>query len=284
MKLTVGALRGQHVAITGVGKNSRRVLVGFLRKHGAKPQKMVTRKTNILVVGRGNPVWGDDTEKRRRAQALLAQNSGLNEIDIDSFERLVERSSSVRTRPPVALGGRRRTKSKVQTGARAARRAKAGEGGRPVRPRRRAAGESTAGGQGYERDPAVRAAIDRRAMQLAIAHYKASKYTVENTASTHPFDLRCKGAGREVRVEVKGTRGDGSTVAVTIGEVKSARGKGWRTDLFIVSGIRVTAGNPPVARGGKETIVRGWVPSVADLEALTYRCRVPRRNAVPANR
>ena len=78
--------------------------------------------------------------------------------------------------------------------------------------------------------------------QLARAWYESEGFVVEDTSGTCPYDLRCTKGDAEVRVEVKGTRGDGSTVEVTIGEVVNARGNGWRTDLFIVSRIEIVRG------------------------------------------
>ncbi len=131
-------------------------------------------------------------------------------------------------------------------------------------------------GQGYEADPLVRRAVELRAMELAATHYRAHGYAVEDTSATKPYDLRCTRKGAEVRVEVKGTRNDGSEVEVTIGEVENARGTGWRTDLFVVSTIAVSRGDGVIgAYGGSSRIVEGWRPSVEDLLAIRFRYTVP---------
>ena len=131
-------------------------------------------------------------------------------------------------------------------------------------------------GQGRESDPAVRHAVEQRAMDEASAHYAALGFDVENTAATHPFDLRCTRDGIEVRVEVKGTRGDGFEVEVTSGEVENARGDGWRTDLFVLRQIEVTRQEgAPVASGGSACIVPGWRPAPDELTPIRYRCVVP---------
>jgi hypothetical protein len=131
--------------------------------------------------------------------------------------------------------------------------------------------------QGYEPDPLVRKAVEMRAMVLAEAHYRAAGYEVEITASIEPFDLRCIGDGSEIRVEVKGTRGRGEFVEVTIGEVENARGTAWRTDLFVVFGISLVAGlEPPGAEGGQVHIIERWVPEIDDLALTRFRYRVPR--------
>lgn len=128
---------------------------------------------------------------------------------------------------------------------------------------------------GYESDPAVRKAVEGRAMAVAEEHYRAQGFLVENTASRRPYDLRCTRAGLEVRVEVKGTRGDGAKVEVTIGEVLNARSKQWRTDLFVLREIGITWENSaPVGIGGRPHIIEGWQPEDDDLEAIRFRCTV----------
>ncbi len=135
---------------------------------------------------------------------------------------------------------------------------------------------SPGAGQGYERDPAVREAVELRAMEAARAYYEGQRFHVDDTSDGHPFDLRCTRNGMEVRVEAKGTRGDGSTVDVTIGEVMNAHGSGWRTDLYVVSRIEVTktADGKAVARGGIERRIEGWHPAPEDLIATRFRCTV----------
>jgi Domain of unknown function (DUF3883) len=129
--------------------------------------------------------------------------------------------------------------------------------------------------QGYEPDSDVRRAVEQRAMALAEEHYRALGFDVQNTATTKPYDFRCTLDGLEVRVEVKGTRGDGAAIEVTIGEVENARGADWRTDLFVVSGILVTRTlDAPVASGGTVRIVAGWRPAPEDLECIRFRCLV----------
>ena len=79
-------------------------------------------------------------------------------------------------------------------------------------------------------------------------------------------------------MEVKGTTGAGLKVTVTVGEVENAKGDGWRTDLFVVSGILVVGDGPDAqATGGTPHVVARWRPTDDDLRALTFECRVPGR-------
>jgi hypothetical protein len=58
--------------------------------------------------------------------------------------------------------------------------------------------------QSYLQNCAVRRAIERRAMEAAIAYYRRQHYQVEDTSGTESYDLRCRRASEEVRVEVTG--------------------------------------------------------------------------------
>jgi hypothetical protein len=135
---------------------------------------------------------------------------------------------------------------------------------------------SSNGGSGYEEDPAVREAVELRAMELAEKHYRDNGFHVEDVSENCSYDLRCTGNGREIHVEVKGTRGDGAKVELTIGEVNNARDPKWRSDLFVVSEIKVTTRNGDIkGTGGKSRIALAWSPDDADLEAIRFRYSIP---------
>lgn len=130
--------------------------------------------------------------------------------------------------------------------------------------------------QGYEPNPAVRRAVEEWAMSRAEAHYRAHGFDIERTAATKPYDFRCTRKDLEVRVEVKGSRGDATTVEVTSGEVENARGTRWRTDLFIVSRIGIVHRDVgPVASGGTAHLVKEWRANPEDLSPTRFRCSVP---------
>jgi len=132
------------------------------------------------------------------------------------------------------------------------------------------------GGQGFVSDARVRKVIEQRAMDIAEAHYVALFPTVENTANTKPYDLRCTGPSGEVRVEVKGSTGNGSDVLLTVGEVDNAHCAAWRTDLFLVSHIEVEqTAEGPRATGGRTRVLERWNPKPGDLHPVIYRYIVP---------
>jgi hypothetical protein len=134
-------------------------------------------------------------------------------------------------------------------------------------------------GQGLISDPAVRKAVELRAMALAKEHYGRGRpfARVEDTSATRPFDLRCIAHdGVETRVEVKGGTGNLDEVRVTAGEVDNARGTRWNTDLFLVSNIEVSFSPSGFqASGGQVRLITGWRPQTQDLKPLAFTCRLP---------
>lgn len=130
------------------------------------------------------------------------------------------------------------------------------------------------GGQGRILDKHRRQAVEWHAMELAQRYYERRGFTVEDTSSREPFDLRCT-KGKAIRlVEVKGSTLTGSTVELTAGEVESARE--YVTDLFVVSDIEcIGHGDDARATGGKCRVFRDWAPDDDDLESTAYRYTVP---------
>jgi hypothetical protein len=126
--------------------------------------------------------------------------------------------------------------------------------------------------QGRARDSKLKVAIERHAMSWAIERYAGAI----DTSKSEPYDLLWNDEGQEVRVEVKGTTSLGQAVFLTQNEVLNARGSGWRTDLVIVSRIKVEfVDGVWRASGGSGRQIFGWVPQDAELEPLQYRHLVP---------
>ena len=79
-----------------------------------------------------------------------------------------------------------------------------------------------------------------------------------------------------LRVEVKGTIGQGKQVYVTANEVKEARLSGVLTNLFIVYEIELDrSGDKVSAVGGKIIEIVGWNPLDEDLIPTEYRYILP---------
>jgi hypothetical protein len=131
------------------------------------------------------------------------------------------------------------------------------------------------GGQGRGLSAGERRAVERRAMDLAIAHYKQSWGDVKDVGSTECFDLECRSGGRMLRVEVKGTTGSGASVLLTANEVTHARVQTPHVALFVVSEIRLQRGPEPVASGGMVRILEPWDIGACELRAVAFECALP---------
>lgn len=156
------------------------------------------------------------------------------------------------------------------------------ESGRPSvaakQPAPRAEANGLSGqGQGRGLTARQRKAVEDFAMARAQEHFGALYDTVTDTHDREPFDLLCSNrrGGRELRVEVKGTTGDASTILVTRNEVNSARAH--RTALFIVSGLTWADKTTAVLNPGgwKKDVIEPWSPADQDLEPTAYEWRNP---------
>jgi hypothetical protein len=116
-------------------------------------------------------------------------------------------------------------------------------------------------GQGRRQDAAERRAIELRGMQVAIQHLTQEGWNVEDVSLFRPYDLHCRRAGvPDLRVEVKGTTGDGSSVLLTPGEVEHARAQFPNVSLMVVSGIQIDhdEDGAPLGDGGTLVVVNPW--------------------------
>jgi hypothetical protein len=133
-------------------------------------------------------------------------------------------------------------------------------------------------GQGFQSSPELRRAIERRAMELAAAHYEALGWRVEDVSTKEPYDLHCTRAnGQELRVEVKGTTGDGAQVLLTPNEVEHARAHYPAVALFVVAHIvtdEVASGRQE-ASGGTVQIIEPWRVDDGVLVPVGYAYSVP---------
>jgi hypothetical protein len=102
-------------------------------------------------------------------------------------------------------------------------------------------------------------------------------WDVEDTSATRPYDFLAKRRNERRYVEVKGTTGDGGTVALTRNEVEHARANAGAVTLVVVSGIRLDASDPdePTAGGGTPRWLSPWEVSEGHLRAVAYAYRLP---------
>ncbi|MDO8308064.1 MAG: DUF3883 domain-containing protein [Actinomycetota bacterium] len=135
------------------------------------------------------------------------------------------------------------------------------------------------GSSGYMSDVKVRQAIERHAVDAALAHYEALGYQVDNVGSTRPYDVHATSDTEARHIEVKGSTGRAESVELTIGEVDNAHGH-QPTDLFIVDNIdwfRAPDGTV-VTDGGEVRIFTDWTPKDEHLKITRYRYSVPHLN------
>lgn len=131
------------------------------------------------------------------------------------------------------------------------------------------------GGQGRGLSAEERRAVERRAMDLAIAHYERRWKSVRDVGGTECFDLECQSGRQVLRVEVKGTTGGGDSVLLTANEVEHARTQAPHMALFVVSEIQLDRGPEPVASGGIVRILEPWDIGTCRLRAVAFECALP---------
>jgi uncharacterized protein DUF3883 len=90
-------------------------------------------------------------------------------------------------------------------------------------------------------------------------------------SATESFDLLCRDADRTLRVEVKGTTSQGSSVLVTRNEVRHAQEHDGCVALFVVSNIAVNASG---CSGGTVRVFDPWDIRTCELEPIAFECRL----------
>lgn len=137
----------------------------------------------------------------------------------------------------------------------------------------RAAGARGRGTQGFRQSAEERRAIELRAMAVARDRLERDGWRVEDVSTTRSYDLHCRRGGEVLRVEVKGTAGDGSAVLLTPNEVAVAREHHPETALLVVSDIGLRRDREQlVAVGGRLSSLSPWHPDeVGRLTPLGFR-------------
>jgi hypothetical protein len=140
-----------------------------------------------------------------------------------------------------------------------------------------AAGRSR--GPGYATDSTVRKAVEERAMKAAQEALEADGWIVDDVSRHESYDFQCRRNDEELRVEVKGARGEPSVILVTANEVRHARERG-DVALAVVSGVELERSPEgiPKASGGAVQWIQPWSISDRDLEPLAFSWRIEARN------
>ena len=131
-------------------------------------------------------------------------------------------------------------------------------------------------GQGFGLTAVERKAVELRAVELAISHYKSLGYTkIEDVGATESYDLKVESDVGILFVEVKGTTSPGETVILTRNEVALHQREYPSNALFIVTHIKLEKGDEPRALGGIPRVISPWKIHDEALSPLGYEYRVP---------
>ena len=128
------------------------------------------------------------------------------------------------------------------------------------------------GSQGYGLGGDERKAVELQAMDLAARWFEERDYIVVDQSASKPYDLEASKDGLSLKVEVKGTTSmQPNAVLMTRNEVDLHRSEKGSTALVIVSGIELTKGKAPTAKGGIIETMIGWDIDEWELTATTFR-------------
>jgi uncharacterized protein DUF3883 len=131
-------------------------------------------------------------------------------------------------------------------------------------------------GQGFLASVEQRLAVERQAMNAAMAWYGSQGWTCRDVSRRESYDLRCTNGPRVLHVEVKGTTTDGARVIVTRREVEEARRLAPETELFVLAGVEVAtrSDGAVVASGGNRRIAAAWGTDNGALVPLGYELQL----------
>lgn len=118
-----------------------------------------------------------------------------------------------------------------------------------------------------------RRAIETRAVEVTSAHLRGIGYRVRDVGATESYDLHALHRGEVLKVEVKGTVGDGSEVILTRNEVQLHRSFP-NSMLAVVSTINLDR-ETLVASGGTLRTFHPWSPENDLLTPLAFSYQVP---------
>lgn len=140
-------------------------------------------------------------------------------------------------------------------------------------PRRKAA---PAGRTTRAQDPKLRAAIERRALDVALDYYRSIGGTDAKELGK-PYDLAVKVNGVERHCEVKGSSMLIDCVELTINEVNHGKDCA-NVDLIVVDGIEIArdkATGDILATGGSPRVWTNWSPADEALMARRFTYTLP---------
>lgn len=135
------------------------------------------------------------------------------------------------------------------------------------------------GGQGFGLSVPQRRAVERYAMERAIAYFRTLWPVVTDVSARCSFDLLCRNGSDERRVEVKGTTTPGDQVVLTRRELIEAESPGYT--LFVLSDVALTEHNGVIQTGGgRPRVIQAWDRAHHELEPIAYRVALNWSNGV----
>ncbi len=127
-------------------------------------------------------------------------------------------------------------------------------------------------------DPKLRAAIERRSLDVAKAYYVTELEGTDYEEVGKPYDIRVTVQGVKRLCEVKGSSMEIDTVELTINEVSHGKDLA-PIDLIVVDKIIPVSdsltGEVTGAHGGRRRVWVDWTPVPADLKATKYAYTLP---------
>jgi hypothetical protein len=123
--------------------------------------------------------------------------------------------------------------------------------------------------------PAENRAIEQRAVTVARDHFEHELgFATEDVGATRSYDIHATKDDRVVKVEVKGTTGDGRDVVLTRNEVRLHVAEHPNNAFAVVRKIVLERGaEPPIATGGELSVSMPWAIDIGRLEPIAYTYR-----------
>nr|WP_281409030.1 DUF3578 domain-containing protein [Mesorhizobium sp. WSM4303] len=131
--------------------------------------------------------------------------------------------------------------------------------------------------QGYGLSAPARAAVEKRAMDIAAEFLRSAGYAIHDTSASSSFDYEATRSRKRIKVEVKGTTSDRADgILMTANEVELHRQEKGNTALLIVSSVRLSERHGAyLASGGKVEWLLGWDIDEWLQEPTAYRVTRP---------
>jgi hypothetical protein len=127
------------------------------------------------------------------------------------------------------------------------------------------------GGQGFGLTKEQQGAVEKRALAVAMDHYRSKGWPVRYVGDSQTWDLEVTRPGEKLIVEVKGTTSAGERVILTGAQVIKYRERYPMTALIVVHGIALDReAERPNAAGGRLSEICPWEIEQGHLQAVSW--------------